>query len=77
MTVIALGALATLGALYSKLTVAAPGPEPAAIAAAMPVRAPLPLPASRAATTAAPIVAATSPEVARLDGVAHPLDFTR
>ena len=67
VSVIALGALATLGALYSKLTVAAPGPEPAAIAAAMPVRAPLPLPASRAATTAAPIVAATSPEVARLD----------
>jgi hypothetical protein len=67
VSVVALGALAALGALYSKLTVAAPAPAPAALAAAMTVPARLPLPASRAAASAAPIVAETSPEVARLD----------
>ena len=62
----ALGALATLGALYSRLTVAAPAPAPAAALVA-PVPAALQAPASKAAVAAAPIAAATSPEVARLD----------
>jgi hypothetical protein len=59
---VALGALAVLGALHSTLTVAAPG-APAA-AAMVSVSRPLRLPAS---PPAAPIAAATSPEVARLD----------
>jgi hypothetical protein len=58
---LALGALAALGAVYSNLTVAAPGPEPAPEAAVMAVPAKLPVPASSATA------AATSPEVARLD----------
>jgi hypothetical protein len=66
---LAFGALVALGALYSKLTVVEPAPEPApeptAAAAAMTGPARLPSAASSLAT--APIVAATSPEVARLD----------
>jgi hypothetical protein len=71
VSVVALGALAALGPVYSKLTVAAPAPAPApetgteAAATTLPAR--RSLPASSATAMAAPIAAATSPEVARLD----------
>jgi hypothetical protein len=58
---VALGALATLGALFSKLTAATPAP---AAAATVSVQRPQRLPGP---ATAPPINAATSPEVARLD----------
>ena len=61
----ALGAFATLGALYSKLTVAAPALDPAPPAAAEAAPAQAPSAVSSAASTAA--AAATSPEVARLE----------
>jgi hypothetical protein len=61
LTAVALAALATLGSLYSKLTVA---PPPPAAAATVSVEKPFLLPAS---TAAAPLTTASSPEVARLD----------
>jgi hypothetical protein len=57
LSAVALVALAALGALYSGLDLAAP-PAPATL----PMRTPL-----RASAAAAPIAAAASPEVARLD----------
>ena len=66
---VGLGALATLGALYSRLTVAVPAPvsAPSSAVVTAPVPAPLALPASTAAVVVAPSASATSPEVARLD----------
>jgi hypothetical protein len=61
---VVLVALATLGALYSKLTAAEPEPTPAAT---VPVPRPPSSHASEALAGAAPTMAATSPEVARLD----------
>ena len=60
LSAVALVALAALGALYSGLTVAAPA-APATVPMLTPLR------ASAVSAAAAPIAAATSPEVARLD----------
>jgi hypothetical protein len=65
VSAVAVGALATLGALYATLTVAAPAPPAAAVRAGM--QAPLSSKVSAATVAAASVTVATSPEVARLD----------
>ena len=63
VSAVALSAVASLGAVYSKLTEAAPA---AAATPSMPVAAPAVAPTA-SAVTPVPIAAAASPETARLD----------